>query len=197
MSTCSQVHKKKGHVAVRKSARLIRKQKKQAKKQVVKEEHQIAAEAEKKAKVQKKKSTAGEVKAKRPVVGPRGNTGRRGQASPRGRAGFLRQAGPRGLAGQALPSDQAGPHSAQPPVKLPRGKKGMQKYDQRGRLNLNGEDLCDCLEQDCLGCFYPCPKCQSTKCGPTCRRNRKWIYEAIANEGGDVVNTFPFPHAKY
>ncbi|XP_020830699.1 uncharacterized protein LOC110199981 [Phascolarctos cinereus] len=185
MITRSQVCKKKEDVAVRKSARLMMKQKKQAKKQVVKGEHQIRAQAKKKAKVQKKKPTGGEVKAKRPAVGPRGNSGRCGQARPWG------------LADQAGPYDQAGPHSAQPPVKLPRGKKGMQKYDQRGRLNLNGEDLCDCLEEDCLGCFYPCPECQSTKCGPTCRRNRKWIYEAIANESGNVVSTFPFPHAKY
>ncbi|XP_072483424.1 uncharacterized protein [Notamacropus eugenii] len=142
---------------------------------------------------------------------PRGLTSSRSQANPPGQAVPYTQAGSQGQAGpsdqtrpddqttssdQAGPNDQASSHSAQLPVKLPRGKKGMKKYDERGRLNLNGEDLCDCLERECLGCFYPCPKCKSTKCGPTCRRNRKWIYEAITDEGGEVLSTFPFPHAK-
>ncbi|XP_068919118.1 collagen, type I, alpha 1b-like [Petaurus breviceps papuanus] len=196
MITLSKESKKKEDVAVRKSARLM-------KKQEAKEEHQMSDEAKKKAGVQKN-PRARKVESKgKAAAGPRGRTGLscragpRGQAGPRGRAGPPGRACPRGPAGQAGPYDQAGPHSAQLPVKLPRGKKGMRKYDHKGRLNLNGEDLCDCLDQDCLGCFYPCPECQSTKCGPTCRRNRKWIYEAIANEGGEVVSTFPFPHAKY
>ncbi|XP_036595687.1 ARL14 effector protein-like [Trichosurus vulpecula] len=192
----SQESKKKEDVVVRRSVRLMNKQ---AKKQVVKDEHQMRVEAKKKARVQKKKPTAREVEGKcRGTAGPCVQAGHRhGQTgSHHGQAGSRGHGGSQGLAGQAGPYDQAGPHSSQVSVKLPRGKKGMKKYDKRGRLNLNGEDLCDCLDQDCLGCFYPCPECQSTKCGPTCRRNRKWIYEAIANEGGEVVSNFPFPHAK-
>ncbi|NXI44284.1 A14EL protein, partial [Galbula dea] len=66
------------------------------------------------------------------------------------------------------------------------------KYDKHGRLLCNNVDLCDCLDPSCLGCFYPCPKCNANKCGPVCRRNRKWVYESIVVEGGKVVSEFPF-----
>lgn len=45
---------------------------------------------------------------------------------------------------------------------------------------------------DCLGCFYPCPKCNSNKCGPECRCNRRWVYDAIETEAGDVISVLPF-----
>ncbi|XP_069077616.1 ARL14 effector protein-like [Pleurodeles waltl] len=70
--------------------------------------------------------------------------------------------------------------------------KVLKKYDRRGKLLCNSRDLCDCLEEDCRGCFYPCPKCNSTKCGPECRCNRKWVYDRIQTEGGDVISQFPF-----
>ncbi|GFQ91836.1 ARF7EP_C domain-containing protein [Trichonephila clavata] len=38
------------------------------------------------------------------------------------------------------------------------------------------EDACDCLIENCPGCFFPCPKCSSPKCGHECRRNRRWKY---------------------
>uniref|UniRef100_A0A8C3UQT8 ADP ribosylation factor like GTPase 14 effector protein like n=1 Tax=Catharus ustulatus TaxID=91951 RepID=A0A8C3UQT8_CATUS len=70
--------------------------------------------------------------------------------------------------------------------------KFTKKYDKYGRLLCNGMDLCDCLEVDCLGCFYPCPKCNSNKCGPECRCNRKWVYDAIETESGDAISVLPF-----
>ncbi|XP_064260792.1 ARL14 effector protein-like [Passer domesticus] len=70
--------------------------------------------------------------------------------------------------------------------------KSAKKYDKRGRLLCNNIDLCDCLDIDCLGCFYPCPNCNSNKCGPECRCNRKWVYDTIETEAGDVVSELPF-----
>ncbi|KAM6229682.1 ARL14 effector protein-like [Porphyrio hochstetteri] len=66
------------------------------------------------------------------------------------------------------------------------------KYDERGRLRCNNIDLCDCLDSDCLGCFYPCPKCNSNKCGPECRCDREWVYDKIEDETGHVMGVFPF-----
>ncbi|XP_055249771.1 ARL14 effector protein-like [Moschus berezovskii] len=71
-------------------------------------------------------------------------------------------------------------------------KREGKKYDKKGRLIVNDADLCDCLDEDCLGCFYPCPKCNSTKCGPTCRCNRRWTYTTIADETGEVLSKMPF-----
>ncbi|NWH35321.1 A14EL protein, partial [Chloropsis hardwickii] len=70
--------------------------------------------------------------------------------------------------------------------------KVTKKYDKHGRLLCNGIDLCDCLDVNCLGCFYPCPKCSSTKCGPECRCNRTWVYDLIETEGGNEVTKLPF-----
>eukprot|EP00076_Gallus_gallus_P035370 XP_025000908.1 ARL14 effector protein-like [Gallus gallus] len=69
--------------------------------------------------------------------------------------------------------------------------KTLKKYDSRGRLLRNNTDLCDCLDKNCLGCFYPCPKCNSNKCGPVCRCNRKWVYDTIETEDGNVISAFP------
>lgn len=71
-------------------------------------------------------------------------------------------------------------------------KREVNKYDEKGRLTFNKADLCDCLDEDCLGCFYPCPKCKSTKCGPICRCNRRWAYDTIVNENGEVISKMPF-----
>ncbi|NWQ78455.1 A14EL protein, partial [Columbina picui] len=70
--------------------------------------------------------------------------------------------------------------------------KTTKRYDKDGRLLCNNIDLCDCLEKNCLGCFYPCPKCNSNKCGPQCRCNRKWVYDTIETEDGNVISMFPF-----
>ncbi|XP_052634159.1 ARL14 effector protein-like [Harpia harpyja] len=71
-------------------------------------------------------------------------------------------------------------------------RKTTKKYDKHGRLLCNNIDLCDCLEKNCLGCFYPCPKCNSNKCGPECRCNRKWVYDTIETEAGNVISVLPF-----
>ncbi|KAM3877108.1 ARL14 effector protein [Diretmus argenteus] len=60
-------------------------------------------------------------------------------------------------------------------------------YDSKGRLLSNGKDMCDCLDMDCLGCFYPCPECGSRKCGVECRCDRKWFYEQVEVEGGEII----------
>ncbi|XP_062845975.1 ARL14 effector protein [Trichomycterus rosablanca] len=60
-------------------------------------------------------------------------------------------------------------------------------YDSQGLLVSCGQDLCDCLDVDCMGCFYPCPDCDSRKCGVECRRDRKWLYEQVEVEGGEII----------
>lgn len=60
-------------------------------------------------------------------------------------------------------------------------------YDANGRLLSNGKDLCDCLDVDCMGCFFPCPECSSRKCGVECRCDRKWLYEQVEVEGGQII----------
>lgn len=60
-------------------------------------------------------------------------------------------------------------------------------YDTKGRLLSNGRDMCDCLDVDCMGCFYPCPRCGSRKCGVECRCDRKWLYEQVEVEGGEII----------
>ncbi|KAL1458625.1 hypothetical protein WDU94_008761 [Cyamophila willieti] len=58
-------------------------------------------------------------------------------------------------------------------------------YDKNGYLA--GEDFCDCGDNLCKGCFFPCTKCLSFKCGHECRRNRKWQYESCIVEGEDIL----------
>ncbi|CAK1602173.1 unnamed protein product [Parnassius mnemosyne] len=60
-------------------------------------------------------------------------------------------------------------------------------YNERGQIAGTGKDLCDCLDETCPGCHFPCPKCNSNKCGHECRANRKWMYEKIEIEGNDFV----------
>lgn len=60
-------------------------------------------------------------------------------------------------------------------------------YDSKGKLLSCGQDACDCLDVDCMGCFYPCPECGSRKCGVECRCDRKWLYEQVEVEGGEII----------
>ncbi|XP_036608219.1 ARL14 effector protein-like [Trichosurus vulpecula] len=61
-------------------------------------------------------------------------------------------------------------------------------YDTQGLPILSWMDLCDCLDEDCLGCFYTCPNCGSSKCGAECRCDRKWLYEQVEIEGGEIIH---------
>ena len=71
-------------------------------------------------------------------------------------------------------------------------KHAVKKYDRKGRLLVNQADLCDCLNEECPGCFYPCSKCKSTKFGPTCGGNRRWVYTTFLVESGEVFSKMPF-----
>jgi len=63
------------------------------------------------------------------------------------------------------------------------GNKAMVVYDDKGLLIESKLDLCDCLEDLCPGCHFPCLKCRSNKCGAECRQSRKWQYESLEVEG--------------
>uniref|UniRef100_A0A1A9V237 ARF7EP_C domain-containing protein n=1 Tax=Glossina austeni TaxID=7395 RepID=A0A1A9V237_GLOAU len=71
-------------------------------------------------------------------------------------------------------------------------RKGSQQssrslYDEYGRIRHNGLDVCDCMNEDCPGCWFECENCGSTKCGLQCRVNRKFFYESIAFDGKDAI----------
>lgn len=57
-------------------------------------------------------------------------------------------------------------------------------YDSLGRYRDTGVDACDCLEDRCEGCHFPCPKCGSPKCGTKCRVNRRYLFQSIMLDGG-------------
>ncbi len=56
-------------------------------------------------------------------------------------------------------------------------------YDDDGLLLADGRDICDCLDNHCPGCHFPCLRCKSPKCGADCRCNRKWVYQEVEVEG--------------
>ncbi|XP_017772846.1 PREDICTED: ARL14 effector protein-like [Nicrophorus vespilloides] len=64
-------------------------------------------------------------------------------------------------------------------------------YNNKGIHNATGRDLCDCLEPECPGCFYPCKKCGSTKCGVDCRCMRKFKYDSIEYHGYSFTKKNP------
>ncbi|KAM3967804.1 ARL14 effector protein [Aphomia sociella] len=66
-------------------------------------------------------------------------------------------------------------------------RKSKNIYNERGQIAATGKDLCDCLDETCPGCHFPCPRCNSSKCGHECRVNRKWMYDKIEIEGNDFV----------
>lgn len=62
-------------------------------------------------------------------------------------------------------------------------------FDGMGRHRATGADACDCLEKRCVGCFFPCSKCKSTKCGTFCRRLREDDVVSIQTQGKNYMNT--------
>lgn len=60
-------------------------------------------------------------------------------------------------------------------------------YDEYGHMRHNGMDVCDCMDDDCPGCWYDCENCGSPKCGVQCRVNRKFYYESITFDGKDAT----------
>lgn len=60
-------------------------------------------------------------------------------------------------------------------------------YDENGIHIASATDVCDCLNEDCVGCFFECSKCGSQKCGTECRVHRKYIIEQIEYHGYDHV----------
>lgn len=56
-------------------------------------------------------------------------------------------------------------------------------YDGAGRIRMSGLDACDCLNNNCVGCHFPCLKCNNPKCGNECRRNRNDFTHAIQYDG--------------
>ncbi|KAK7067078.1 ARF7 effector protein C-terminus [Halocaridina rubra] len=67
-----------------------------------------------------------------------------------------------------------------------KGQNSQFAHGPTGCLVATGKDLCDCLQEDCSGCHFPCPKCSSKKCGSECRVSRKWYYEKVDVEGTNL-----------
>jgi len=62
-------------------------------------------------------------------------------------------------------------------------------YDEYGNIRWNGADVCDCMNEECVGCWSECGNCGSTRCGPQCRVNRKFFYESIVYDGKELTIT--------
>ncbi|XP_064541962.1 ARL14 effector protein [Drosophila montana] len=69
-------------------------------------------------------------------------------------------------------------------------------YDEYGNIRSNGLDVCDCMNEECDGCWYECRSCGSPRCGPQCRVNRKFFYENIVYDGKDLTISNKHLHGK-
>lgn len=72
-----------------------------------------------------------------------------------------------------------------------KGSKRMRLYNEKGQLLEGLSDICDCLDKNCPGCHFPCPKCKSTKCGTECRCNRRYTINFIEIEGTEKTIHHP------
>lgn len=69
-----------------------------------------------------------------------------------------------------------------------RKSKSTALYDDKGRIMGKNIDLCDCCNSECCGCFFPCSKCKSTKCGQICRVKRRFFFSnSIDQLTGNVI----------
>ncbi|CAH0557755.1 unnamed protein product [Brassicogethes aeneus] len=64
-------------------------------------------------------------------------------------------------------------------------------YNNKGVHIKSDVDLCDCLDEACLGCFFNCEKCGSQKCGIDCRSYRKFLVETVEFQGYQKVHRNP------
>lgn len=55
-------------------------------------------------------------------------------------------------------------------------------YDKQGVHLASGKDICDCLEDNCPGCWLPCKRCKSTKCSFECRNRRRFVVLEVKDE---------------
>lgn len=53
-----------------------------------------------------------------------------------------------------------------------RRTKPKSTHTPHGQIRTMWKDVCDCLDDRCIGCHFPCKQCSNTKCGKDCRRNR-------------------------
>ncbi|XP_034472103.1 ARL14 effector protein-like [Drosophila innubila] len=60
-------------------------------------------------------------------------------------------------------------------------------YDEYGNIRWSGADVCDCMNDECCGCWSECGNCGSTRCGPQCRVHRKFFYENIIYDGKELT----------
>uniref|UniRef100_A0A1A9WVU0 ARF7EP_C domain-containing protein n=1 Tax=Glossina brevipalpis TaxID=37001 RepID=A0A1A9WVU0_9MUSC len=76
-------------------------------------------------------------------------------------------------------------------------------YDEYGRIRHNGLDVCDCMNEDCPGCWFECEKCGSTKCGLECRVNLMWntvsvrIFSAFLTHKFCKIIKWPSSHPRH
>uniref|UniRef100_A0A1I7UMF1 ARF7EP_C domain-containing protein n=1 Tax=Caenorhabditis tropicalis TaxID=1561998 RepID=A0A1I7UMF1_9PELO len=83
-------------------------------------------------------------------------------------------------------------------------KEELIHHDKTGKLSSTTKghtetfDLCDCLNEECSGCHWPCATCSSRKCLVGCRQNRKEMVAKVEDmytpEGtsGHLIRTNPY-----
>ena len=66
----------------------------------------------------------------------------------------------------------------------------VELVDKLVNVSNGDESDCDCLDETCDGCYFSCRKCNSPKCGHTCRRGRQWNYEYVLEQSSQQEPTF-------